>query len=163
MRGDFRRGVTPAIATMVLLTATLVLSLIFGAYSSSLFRPNANRIQLSAIMLNDGSSSDNASSIATASLTLSIKNPDLATSVNSLMLSSPALQIPITSWVLTEGPESNNSLFVAGHNVVGPGTTTNLLMYPVQAPVVSVIVGSTYDYLIQFSNGQSISGAIVAQ
>lgn len=163
MQRSFRRGITPAIATMFLITATLVLALVFGAYSSSLFRSNLNGIQLEAGLLYDGYTTDNITSSSTANLVLTLKNPDVATNLTSLKITSPALTTPITSWSVTPSSESNNSLFVDGHNLVAAGTTTGFNLYPVQSPPIDLVTGSSYEYYIQFSNGQTISGSLVVQ
>jgi len=163
MRRNFRRGVTPALATMILLTATLVLSLVVGAYTSSLFRPNVNQVQLVSALLYDGETGDNISSPASASLTIILKNPDLATNITSLKLTDPALTSPIVSWSLTPRPQPNNSLLVSGHNIVVAGSTTSFVLYPVQNPTINLAVGGTYQYFVQLANGQSISGALIAQ
>ena len=163
MRETRRRGVTPAIATMILLTATLVLSLIVGAYTSSLFRPNVNQVQLVSALLYDGETSDNASSTASASLTIILKNPDLATNISSLKLTSSALMSPIESWSLTPGPQPDNGLLIGGHNIVVGGSTTSFVLYPIESPPIDLSVGGTYQYYVQLANGQSISGALIAQ
>jgi len=163
MRKNLIRGVTPAIATMILITATLVLALVFGAYSSSLFRPSVNQVQLISVLLYDGATSDNLSKSASASLTLVIKNPDLTASISALKLSSTALEVPVTSWSLTAMPQYNSSLFAAEHNLVVGGTTTAFVLYPIHNPSVSLPVGATFEYFIQFSNGQSIFGDLIAQ
>lgn len=163
MRRRSESAVTPAIATMLLITATLVLALVVGAYSSSLLGPNVDQVQLVSILLYDGDTADNITTTASASLILVLKNPDVATLISSIELSSPALDVPITSWSVTDAPQSGNSFFVNGQNELAGGSTNSFTIYPVQSPPMDISVGGTFDYLIEFSNGQSISGAIIAQ
>jgi len=158
----YRRGVTPALATMVLLSATLVLALVFGAYTFSIFRPNVNHVTLTSAIFTDGATSDNLSVSATASLQISMNNPDLTTTVNSMKFSENG-QGPLTSWSISRNPGAGNSFLVGGQNLVIGGRSTSLTLYPVSNPSAEILPGATYDYIISFSNGQSISGALVAQ
>jgi hypothetical protein len=155
-------GVTPAIATMVLLSATLVLALVFGAYSFSLFRPNVNHISLTTVVLTDGVTTDNLTIAATASLQITLRNPDLNTTLSSIRFSENG-QNPLTTWSISSSPGHGNSFLVNGQSLVSGGRTTSLTLYPVSSPSVEILPGATYDYIISFSNGQSISGALIAQ
>jgi hypothetical protein len=158
-----RFAVTPAISTMVLLSGTLVLSLIVGAYVYGLDGPNVVKIQLTSIQLYDGVSSDNLSVSATSSLLISLKNPGLGTNISSITLIGSSISTSTTSWATTPNAQPSNSVFVQGQNNLSGGKSQFYTLYPVASPSVSILIGQTFDYTVSFSNGQTISGAILAQ
>ena len=113
MKVSFRRkrmGVTPAIATMVLISGTMVLALVVGAYSYSLFKPNVARIVLTSALLYGGTTTDNLTVRATASLTLFLKNPDVTTNISSINLADSGVANPITSWSVSPTSAPGNEL-----------------------------------------------------
>ncbi|HYB02915.1 MAG TPA: archaellin/type IV pilin N-terminal domain-containing protein, partial [Nitrososphaerales archaeon] len=64
-----KKGVTPVIATIILIAGTLVLALVVGAYTFGLFGSNVKTVTLSSATLYGGVSAT-ASSAATSSITI---------------------------------------------------------------------------------------------
>jgi len=156
-------GVTPAIATMVLISGTMVLALVVGAYSYSLFKPNVAQIVLTSALLYGGATTDNLTVRATASLTLFLKNPDVTTNISSINLADSGGANPITSWSVSPTSASGNSFPAGGQNILQGGKSTPLTLYPISNPSHPILIGQVYDYDITLANGQSISGALIAQ
>lgn len=165
-RGKDHQAVTPAIATMVLVSATLVLALIFGAYSYGMFGANVKEVLLTSVALYDGLAGNNLTTTATSFMVLTLRNPGLATNITSLSLQESGLRTPITVWSLTPGAARGNSLFSNGLNTVAGGKSTSFTIYPIgvsSSSSVAILTGQTYDYIISFGNGQSISSSLVAE
>jgi hypothetical protein len=160
-----KRGVTPAIATMVLISSTIVMALAVGAYTYGILGSNyaAITFTLTSAELFSGSTTDNISWLATSSFSVYLKNPGPAATVTSVVMTGAALNSELASWSVTPTPQPGNSLLVGGHNALPGGTVIELTMYPVHSPLVFTISGQLYEYVISFSTGQSISGSIIAQ
>ena len=148
---------------MVLLSATLILALIFGAYTSSLITPNVNRVLLTSMILYGGMTGDNITQRATSSMIIVLRNPGLTTNITSIWLHTSSLQAPLVSWSNVPGPAQENSFFSGTEDVVLGGTATSSTIYPVYDPPSPILSGETFEYIITFGNGQSLSGAILAQ
>ena len=158
-----RRGVTPAIATMILLSGTLVLALLVGAYTFSIFGSSVKFAKLSLVIFYEGVTSDNQSTAATSSFRLSLNNAGNTESISSLTVTVSGTSNSITSWSTTPGAQPADSFFVSGNNALPGGVTSSFTIYPVHNPSISINSGATYDYVISFSNGQSISGVLIVQ
>jgi FlaG/FlaF family flagellin (archaellin) len=158
-----KRAVTPAIATMILITATLVLSLVVGAYTFGFLGQSAADVTLSSAALFGGLTSDNLTTVGTAYFQFFLKNPGHSSNLTSITLSGGALTAPIYSWSTTPNGQPHNSLTVGGNNLLSAGSTTQYTLFPIQNPPVGITIGQTYEYVISLSNGQSISGSLIAQ
>jgi hypothetical protein len=160
-----KRAVTPAIATMVMISVTLVLALVVGAYTYGIFGSNyaAITFTLTSASLFGGLTTDNVSGFATSYFQMFLRNPGPTSSVNSIVLTGAALGGQISSWSIAPDPQPDNSLLVAEHNVLAGGSVAELTLYPVHNPMVVIRTGQIYEYIILFSTGQTISGSIVAQ
>jgi flagellin-like protein len=163
-----KKGVTPVIATIILIAGTLVLALVVGAYTFGLFGSNVKQIQLNSAILTGGSATS-PTLAGTATFQVVFNNPGGVTNVTSVTLSAGSTSItlitmctannacgvPITDAKLASGQVTG---FQAPYVNVGssyqPGE-----WYPNSA----INSGSTYNYVINFANGQSISGSIIAQ
>ncbi len=156
------QAVTPAIATMILLSTTLVLALVFGAYSFGFLGVDVKKITLRSAILYDGITSDNITVTATSSLRFELNNPGEATNITSLTITEEGLTNPVSSWSITPNAQPGNSFFVDGHNLVSAGQIISFTVYPVQNPSVGILTGQTFDYTISFADGQSLSGSLVA-
>ena len=78
-----KRGVTPVIATIILIAGTLVLALVVGAYTFGLFGSNVKTVTLSSATLYGGVSAT-AAVAATSSLVFALNNPGSATYITGL-------------------------------------------------------------------------------
>jgi flagellin-like protein len=162
-----KRAVTPVIATIILIAGTLVLALVVGAYTFGLFGSNVKTVTLSSATLYGGVSSDTLTT-ATSSLTLSLNNPGSASAITSLTLTGTGLPAPITTWsgVATAGGAQIvfiNSYDSLSPNALSPGQVTPFTFYPSTAASESITTGQTFNYVINFANGQSVSGSLIAQ
>lgn len=162
-----KKGVTPVIATIILIAGTLVLALVVGAYTFGLFGSNVKTVTLSSATLYGGVSAT-ASQPATSSLTLSLNNPGSASAITSITLTGTGLASPITTWsgVSTAGGAQIvfiNSFNSLSPNALSPGQVTSYTFYPSTAASASITTGQTFNYVINFANGQSVSGSLIAQ
>jgi flagellin-like protein len=163
-----KKGVTPVIATIILIAGTLVLALVVGAYTFGLFGSNVKTVTLSSATLYGGVSAS-ATVAATSSLTLSLNNPGSASAITSLTLTGTGLPAPIVTWsgvATAAGAQivfinSYNSLSI--YNALSPGQVTSYTFYPSTAPSEAITTGQTFNYVINFANGQSVSGSLIAQ
>ena len=163
-----RRGVTPVIATIILIAGTLVLALVVGAYTFGLFGSNVKTVTLSSATLYGGVSSDAATN-ATSSLTLALNNPGSATYITSLSLTGTAITT-VNSWcpngdkVGAGGCVQVAWTAVGINNQMSPGKVTSFTFFPSNPPTTQPITtGQTFNYVINFANGQSVSGSLIAQ
>lgn len=107
------------------------------------------------------------SQAATSSLTLSLNNPGTATTITSLTLTGTGISA-ITSWDASSGNGSNTINFGAayvagGVNALSSNSVTPFAFYPYSASSQSITTGQTFNYVITFANGQSVSGSLIAQ
>ncbi len=160
------KAVTPVIATIILIAATLVLALVVGAYTFGLFGSNVKTITLTSATLYGGVSVT-ASQAATSSLGLSLNNPGSLTEISSLTLTGTGLSSAITGWCASAtancptpvvfGSTANNE------NNLTAGAVTTFTFYPKTVTSFSITTGQTFNYVINFANGQSVSGSLIAQ
>src|SRR5580698_3322004 len=85
-----KKGVTPVIATIILIAGTLVLALVVGAYTFGLFGSNVKTVTLSSATLYGGVTAS-AATAPTSSLTFSLNNPGSATTVTGVTLTGAGL------------------------------------------------------------------------
>ncbi len=161
-----RKAVTPVIATIILIAGTLVLALVVGAYTFGLFGSNVKTVTLSSGTLYGGVSSDPATT-ATSSLTLSLNNPGSATVITGITLTGAGIST-ITGWDTATGPSAAPSLQFTGYtagnpNAMSPGAVSSFTFYPWASTSQSILTGQTFNYVITFANGQSVSGSLIAQ
>jgi hypothetical protein len=148
---------------MVLLSVTLVLALVVGIFSFGFLGPSADKVTLTTGRLIGGVTTDNATVSSTASLLFELNDPGRTTNITAVQLNGNSLGQAIVEWSVTSNPQSGNSFFVSGHNSLQGGKVSIFTLYPVESPSVSITSGGTYGYVIDFANGQSISGYFVAQ
>jgi flagellin-like protein len=172
-----RRAVTPVIATIILIAATLVLALVVGAYTFGLFGSNVKTVTLTSATLYGGVSAS-ATVVATSSLSIALNNPGSQSYITSLVLTGTGFATPVSNWDNTSAVSAagntitftSASIQAAGcpsatwnNNVMCPGQVTTFTFYPEAAASVSVTTGQTFNYVINFQNGQSVSGSLIAQ
>jgi hypothetical protein len=165
---DRRRksAVNPVIATIILISGTLVLALVVGAYTYGLFGSNVKSLTLASATLYGGESA-NQTLPATSSLVFAIDNPGSATYVTGVTLSGSDIST-ILAWDNSTAPSSVTNLILfdsshAGNNAVAAGTVTSFAIHPETAIQENIATGQVFDYVVNFANGQSISGSLVGQ
>ncbi|HZW57361.1 MAG TPA: archaellin/type IV pilin N-terminal domain-containing protein [Nitrososphaerales archaeon] len=157
-----KKGVTPVIATIILIAGTLVLALVVGAYTFGLFGSNVKQIQLNSAILTSGpaAAANTGAACAGANFQLTLNNPGGTTEISALTLSSGGNPVSIPNYFNTVG---GNTCVAVTLGTTGPslpaGATTPITLY-FGAVLTS---GQTYNYVITFVNGQSIQGVLTAQ
>ena len=176
MKGS-KKAVTPVIATIILIAGTLVLALVVGAYTFGLFGSNVKTVTLASATLYGGVSAT-GNSAATSSLTVALNNPGSQTYITSVTLTGAGLNTPIVVWDNTSAAQtsSNKITFSSAsmasngcpnptwnNNVLCAGAVSSFTIYPYQPTAVPITTGQTFNYVINFQNGQSVSGSLIAQ
>ncbi len=161
-----KRAVTPVIATIILIAGTLVLALVVGAYTFGLFGSNVKTVTVSSATLYGGLSAT-AGSSATSSLTVALNNPGSTTYITSVTMTGAGIST-IISWDNSTLPSSSNNLIVftgsyPGNNAMSAGAVTSFTYYPENAAQQTITTGQVFNYVINFANGQSVSGSLIAQ
>lgn len=161
-----RKAVSPVIATIILLSSSLVLALVVGAYTFGLFGSNVKTLTISSIVLYGGVTAT-ANQAATSSFGLSVNNPGSATTIASITLTGSGIT-PITIWDLNASSGSGFVNFSSpytpgGDNGVDPGTVSQFTFYPFSNSPQMILSGETLNYVISFANGESVSGTLVGQ
>ena len=115
-----------------------------------------------------GGTSDSTSSYATSLLAFALSNPASATTITSFTLTSFELLSPITQWSSTEDGKNlinfNAPYFKGYANALNASSVNTFLFYPfTQHSVENITEGETFNYVINFANGQSFSGSLISQ
>ncbi|SRR5579863_9242342 len=162
-----KKGVTPVIATIILIAGTLVLALVVGAYTFGLFGSNVKTIQLNSATLFGGATLGSAPATTSACpttnayMTLSLNNPGALTSLSSVTITGSSNFGTIASVYAAVGSGDCNTLATAQ---VAAGAVTSLtLVFVASGSPGTLLSGQTFNYVINFGNGQSVSGSLVAQ
>ncbi len=164
MRKNSRRGVTPVVATILLISSTLVLALAVGAYTFGLFGSNVKTILLENASLYSGAEVATLGNPSQTSsyISFNLNNPGASSKISSFVLTGSAITA-VGTWEIVNGSFAG---FVQGipsqFNLVYAGTVTPFTYYPFGV-AQSVISGQLYSYTIDFTNGQSITGTLIAQ
>jgi flagellin-like protein len=161
-----KRGVTPVIATIILIAGTLVLALVVGAYTFGLFGSNVKTVTLSSATLYGGVSATGAKN-ATSSLTVALNNPGSASYITGVTMTGAGIAT-ISSWDNNTdfSAAANLVVFTASHpgnTAMTPGSVTSFTFYPEATSQQSITTGQVFNYVINFANGQSVSGSLIAQ
>jgi hypothetical protein len=186
LQAEIRRktkGVTPVIATILLISGTVVLSLVVGAYTFGLFGSNVKTIVImSATFYGGPLPYFRYCNVNQAPyMVLSISNPGATTNITSLTVTSSSLTVIVSSDY--EDPKSGgcNSIGFPAPNdgpIIAAGSVSQIIVYfngplctlvnqlniCLLAPQTgSIATGQTFNYVVNFQSGQSISGSIIAQ
>lgn len=83
-------------------------------------------------------------------------------------ISSSGINLRITEWDNNSQPTSASNLvdFGSGHpgnNVVASDRVSSFTFYPVDSSLQRISNGQVFQYIINFYNGQSVSGSLIAQ
>jgi len=153
-----KKGVTPVIATIILIAGTLVLALVVGAYTFGLFGSNVKTVTLSSATLYGGTEAAAlAAPLATASyIVFSLNNPGSASTITGITLTGSGIT-SVTAWETSGGVSYSPAV-----NAMGGGQVTSYTVYPF-GTAQSITTGQVFNYVISFANGQSVSGSLIAQ
>jgi hypothetical protein len=100
---------------------------------------------------------------------IAVNNPLAPTAITSLTLVGEGLSIPITQWSTTPDNRSainfNAPYSSGGSNSLNGSSINTFVLYALAEPSLkeNITDGGIYDYVINFGNGQSISGSLIAQ
>jgi flagellin-like protein len=163
VRSNSKKGITPVIATIILIAGTLVLALVVGAYTFGLFGTNVKNVELTAANLSSGPTTVSGASTGGANFAMTFNNPGGATYISGLTLSAGGQNVPETYFTCPAGTTCTQFALTSNpagvDNGLSAGGSTQLTIYFGSA----LASGTTYTYTITFANGQSITGALVAQ
>jgi flagellin-like protein len=173
VRRSSKKGITPVIATIILIAGTLVLALVVGAYTFGLFGTNVKNVQLTAANLSSGPNvvASTTTPCAGANFAMTFNNPGGSTYISGLSLSAGGVSQSLTYYATISNACTQMTVGTNGipstpnGNVLNAGGTTQITIYFANGtPGTSGLAsGTTYTYTITFFNGQSITGALVAQ
>jgi flagellin-like protein len=161
VRGS-KKGVTPVIATIILIAGTLVLALVVGAYTFGLFGSNVKTVTLSSATLYGGNEPiaiGNPPASGATYMTFALNNPGSASTITSITLTGAGIT-SVTQW----GTASGTGYLTSPNNALAAGQVSSYTFYPYgNAAVQAITTGQTFNYVISFGNGQSVSGSVIAQ
>jgi len=154
-----KKGVTPVIATIILIAGTLVLALVVGAYTFGLFGSNVKTVTLSSATLYGGTEvvAIGPPAGTSAYIVFSLNNPGSASTITGITLTGSGVTA-VTNWEDNEGTTYSNGV----DNAMAGGQVTSYTFYPF-GTAQSLTTGQVFNYVISFSNGQSVSGSLIAQ
>jgi flagellin-like protein len=131
-----KKGISPVISTIILIVVALVIALLVGVFAFGLFTSQTKSVSLQSGNL-----------YATGpSLTITLKNPgSAAVLITGVTVTGPGLT-------------GSGTCATLATSLTGGATTSATC-----APVGTIVVGNTFDYVVNLNNGQSISGSVVSQ
>ena len=159
-----KKGVTPVIATIILIAGTLVLALVVGAYTFGLFGSNVKTVTLSSATLYGGTEGAALGVPAATSsyLTFSLNNPGTASTITGITLTGSAITA-VTTWENSGPGGTATDFMLSGNNALAGGQVSSFTFYPYGNALNTITTGQTFNYVISFANGQSVSGSLIAQ
>lgn len=169
-----KKAVTPVIATIILIAATIVLALVVGAYTFGLFGSNVKTVTLASATLYAGTNStsraSNGGNLGTSYFVFALNNPGSSSTVTSVTMTGSGIA-SISSWVNSTKYTVFGTNAPAGaandYTTLTGGIVSSYTLYPafVSATTASnnILSGQLYNYVINFANGQSVSGVLTAQ
>lgn len=162
-----KKAVTPVIATIILIAATIVLALVVGAYTFGLFGSNVKTVTLSSATLYGGAETPPLSAPPTTGgtyLVFSLNNPGSSSSVSGVTLTGSGIP-SVNSWDISGSGATTAVNFAAtiggAPNALPGGAVTAYTLFAVGTGTITT--GQVYNYVINFLNGQSVSGSLIAQ
>jgi len=147
------------IATIILIGAVIVLSAVAGIYMFSIVGSNVQLIEIRNAMLYSGSATF-PSSLGSANFDFTTINPGPATNISSIVISSAGFSG--TPSIYRCQTTTSCSVFVSAGILGGRTTDFNNLTNSFYLGTY-VLSGITCTYVINFGNGQSITGSLIAQ
>jgi hypothetical protein len=127
---------------------------------------NVESVTLSSATLYGGTTAT-GSSPASSSLVIGFSNPGSTTYATSVTLIGSGIG-SIIAWDSSSAPSSSNNQIVwtsagAGINSLPGGEVSSFTWYPVSSSAQSILTGEVFNYQVDFANGQSVSGSLIAQ
>jgi hypothetical protein len=184
LKSERRNGVTPIVATIILISGSLVLGVIVGAYTVGLFGGNVKTIQLDGAALFSGPLpvSPTCSVGNSAYAIVSFNNQGADTNITNIGITGSSLNTTVSVYSFTNsnvctliGPASfprpvvSNGTTISYVTIstnqpnIAAGTVTSLTLYFGGAASSYLAIAQTFSYVIYFANGQTISGALISQ
>lgn len=140
--------------------------LLFSQASQWSFGSDVPLIVRDSVTLHSGVVSAGASSCSTSGnssyFLIVLYNPDPNTSVSNVILTSNSGQAPSSAYYL----DSNNNcvqISIQNQPLVSHGGTTTLTIFFSRSSSFLIQPNQVFNYDIAFSNGQSLSGSVIAQ
>jgi hypothetical protein len=158
IRSRRKAAVTPVIATIILIAATIVFSLVVGSYAFSVFSSNTKGIKLVTAVLTSGTATSPTSE-GVANFALSIRNDGTSRFVKSIVLSGGGLTSAPTVYQCA----TSTSCSVLSSPSVPAGSVSNFLGTGAFYIGVVLTGGAVYSYQINFDDGETITGLLTAQ
>ena len=143
-----RKGVSPVVATIVLVAVALVAAISLGGYITGLFGgfSSTQSIPIASIFSAGG----------TPILTFSTSNSGSATNITALTLSGVGITgvytwTPDAAWQVANPLANGGSVFTLTDTTV-----------PTYAPTGTVITGNAYSLVINLANGKAVTAEMIA-
>ena len=172
-RGN-KKGVTPVIATIILIAGTLVLALVVGAYTFGLFGSNVKTVTLPSATLYGGYADPSAGQTPSY-VTFSLNNPGSGSAITGVTITGSAIisVVAFNNASSTGSCSGTCSSVFSGVSSASGSQTANILLTGGQVSSYTwylagsfdqpVTTGQTFNYVVNFANGQSVSGSLIAQ
>jgi len=155
------------ILVIVLIVSALAISITVIRNSIRSGGSNVKSVRISSLKLYGGLTAS-ASANPSSNFTILIDNSGTAITITGITLRGSNISL-VTAWDLGNlaSPAANNNNFalpygVANGNAVPPAVVSSYTFYPWSQTQQSIVVGQTFYYIVTFSNGQLISGSVIA-
>ena len=160
-----KKGITPVIATIILIAGTLVLALVTGGYTFGLFGSYVKSVTVASAAQFISGSEDLTTVAGTSDFQLVLSNPGSTTWIAGITLTGSQITIT-TMWSCTDGGANVATAWpnpgTAGCTAVPSGASA-LNIYPMAASATTIPAGATVNYVIRLGNGQTASGSLITQ
>lgn len=148
-------------------TITLITEFEFPCYLATVCTSPMKTVTLSRAVFYSGIAA-NSSSGATATLLTSFQNPGLVTYVSAVEITDAHNSaLKIVTWDNSSLPSSpSNEIDFAlrtGDNRIASATARSFTFYPMLSSTMQIKKGTDYEYVVTFSNGQSVAGTVIAE
>jgi flagellin-like protein len=155
-----KKAVTPVIATIILIAATIVLALVVGAYTFGLFGSNVKAITTPSVYIYSGgaTAASGTAPCLGANMALTATDPGGATTLSSISITGASGAVPESTFLVSAAAACTAQAITSW--TLPAGASTPLDVYFGTTALTS---GATYNYVINFANGQSVSGSLIAQ
>jgi flagellin-like protein len=161
--GHEKKGVTPVIATILLVASTVVLALSVGAYTYGILGSNVKTIHLDSANLYGGTLhlKPTCSDEKDAYMNVALSNPGEATNISSVTITGSSLTTTVQAYYLKGG--ACTQISPTTQPGINAGNITSVTLYfGAGGSRPSLNTDQTFNYVITLANGQSVSGALVA-
>ena len=160
-----KKGITPVIATIILIAGTLVLALVTGGYSFGVFGSNVKSVTVASAAQFISGTEDLATSAGSSLFQLVLSNPGGVTWIAGITVTGSQVSA-MSTWSCTDGGANVATAWpnpgTAGCTAVSSGASS-LNIYPLAASATIIPGGATVNYAIRLGNGQTVSGVLITQ